>query len=104
MARLLKQSMRSSDRVIRYGGDEFLIFMPETDREVSEVAARLKQGIRKISDRLRVDGISIGLSIGTYTRWPDDRGTLETILEEVDRRMYADKRATARGSTHDSDA
>jgi len=38
-------------------------------------------------------GLSLGLSIGIYSRHPRESKTLEEILEEVDQRMYADKRA-----------
>ena len=42
--------------------------------------------------RTGIDEVAIGLSIGLYTRRPRDARSLESILEEVDRRMYADKR------------
>ena len=89
----LGENVRSSDRVIRYGGDEFLVFMPETDHEAPPVASRLCKRLPVVLRRAGIQDIEIGLSIGIYTRQPRDARSLESILEEVDRRMYADKRA-----------
>ncbi len=88
----LRESVRSADRVIRYGGDEFLVFMPETDREASQIADRLRATVAGVPRRTGIDAVEIGLSIGLYTRRPHETRSLESILEEVDRRMYADKR------------
>ncbi len=97
VARMIERHVRESDRVIRYGGDEFLIFMPETDGEgdALQVANRLRHDIVTIFEGTRAEtlGLSLGLSIGVYARAPGDTMSMEEILEEVDRRMYADKRS-----------
>ncbi|MCK4571027.1 diguanylate cyclase [Candidatus Bipolaricaulota bacterium] len=97
VARMLEKNVRDADRVIRYGGDEFLIFMPETNgqRDAQLVADRLRQEIGSVLEGTGADelGLSLGLSIGIYSRHPRESKTLEEILEEVDQRMYADKRA-----------
>jgi len=97
VARMLEDNVRDSDRVIRYGGDEFLVLMPETDGQGDSqlVQDRLRQEIGSILEGTDADklGIHLGLSIGLYSRRPSDNKTLEEILEEVDQRMYADKRA-----------
>ncbi len=93
VARMLEAGVRDADRVIRYGGDEFLILMPETnghgDSEL--VATRLRQEIGTVLEGTEAD--KLGLSIGIYARHPREDKTMEEILEEVDRRMYSDKRA-----------
>jgi diguanylate cyclase (GGDEF)-like protein/PAS domain S-box-containing protein len=94
VAGFLGENVRASDRVIRYGGDEFLVIMPETDGECLRVAKRLKKRIARIPEKLHLGGVTIGLSIGIYTRTPHDPRSLEEILEDVDRKMYADKRAS----------
>jgi len=95
IARMLERSVRSADRVIRYGGDEFLILMPETNGrgDVDVVAERLRGGIKEVPDQTGIKGHTIDLSIGLYSREPHEERSLEAVLEEVDRRMYVEKRA-----------
>ncbi len=94
MSRLLLDQVRASDRVIRYGGDEFLIFMPETEEtEAKAVAQRLREQMAHLPRRTGVGEIPMGLSIGICTRRPREKWSLEAVLEEADRRLYADKRA-----------
>jgi len=93
MAKLLRETVRAADRVIRYGGDEFLILMPETDGDSRKVARRLRAGLERIPTLVRLEALPLGLSIGVYVRAPKDPHSLEEILEEVDRQMYADKRS-----------
>jgi diguanylate cyclase (GGDEF)-like protein len=93
MSRVLLDQVRASDGVIRYGGDEFLIFMPETaESEATLVASRLREQMTHLPRRMGVGEIPLGLSIGIYTRQPREKRSLEAILEEADRRLYADKR------------
>ncbi len=94
ISRLLVEEVRASDRVIRYGGDEFLVFMPDTsEEEALQVAARLRDQMALLPRRVGVGDIPMGLSVGIYAREPRDKRSLESILEEADRRLYADKRA-----------
>ncbi len=94
VAQMLERSVRGADRVIRYGGDEFLVLMPETNGrgDVNAVCDRLRSRIKEIPSQTGIEGYMIDLSIGFYTREPHEERSLEAILEEVDRRMYADKR------------
>lgn len=94
VARILLAQTRASDHVIRYGGDEFVILMPETEEtEAALVAQRLREQMSLVPRRAGVSDVSMGLSIGIYTRRPRESASLEALLEEVDRRLYADKRA-----------
>jgi len=78
--------------VFRYGGDEFLILMPETDRagrEV-EVVERLQHAMEIWNEESDLD-FEIGLSIGVSSWSPDEERRVEEVLEEADRRMYRAK-------------
>lgn len=94
VSRLLLGHVRESDRVIRYGGDEFLIFMPETaEVDAANVAARLREQVELLPRKKGVGDIAIGLSIGICTRQPRETWSVEALLEVADRRLYADKRS-----------
>ena len=92
VARVLEESVRSADHVIRYGGDEFLVLMPETQQEAERVTERLRERIGELPERAGIPDLSLGLSIGIYSHPPGEDRPLQEILEEVDRKMYADKR------------
>jgi diguanylate cyclase (GGDEF)-like protein len=70
----------------RYGGDEFVLVLPETD---SEVAWRVAQ---RISERLRNDGEEppISVSAGAAT-FPGDGRTIDELLGAADRALYRGK-------------
>ncbi|MBU1048451.1 diguanylate cyclase [Candidatus Bipolaricaulota bacterium] len=105
VARMLSSAVRDSDRVIRYGGDEFLIVMPETDGHAAAnlIAERLRKEVASVLEGTDAKhlGLTLGLSIGIYSRLPGQTETMEEILEEVDRRMYADKREQNKDHAND---
>ena len=85
-ADLLRRTARSTDRVARVGGDEFLVLMPETD----------EVGAESFMNRVRIgalktlcDGACLSISIGAATAAPDE-SLLETV-RRADARMYASK-------------
>jgi diguanylate cyclase (GGDEF)-like protein len=90
--RFLRQNVRSSDEVFRWGGDEFLVLMSHTDGgQALAAVGRLKAAIadhNRAHDRREHLDFSIGVS-----GWERGRN-LEEILQEADSRMYEDKRDT----------
>jgi PleD family two-component response regulator len=68
--------------------------MPETEEDAANlVAERLHDRILLVPRRTGIGDLDIGLSIGIYTRRPGDTRSLESLLAEVDRRMYGDKKS-----------
>jgi diguanylate cyclase (GGDEF)-like protein len=89
----LRSSVRGSDTVARYGGDEFVVLAGELDRaqDAGHIAEKIAD---MVSVPLAVDGAveKVGCSIG-ISLYPDDADVPETLIERADRAMYAAKAA-----------
>jgi diguanylate cyclase (GGDEF)-like protein len=89
-AALLKSSVRGSDAVFRYGGDEFLIVLADTSRTgAAKVIERIRAYLLDWNGAATLEGFELNLSIGV-SEWSDDM-TLDQLLDEADREMYAAK-------------
>lgn len=86
LADMLRLYSRGVDTAARYGGDEFVLILPETDAEAGRMVAQ------RICKRLAEDGelpkitVSIGLAV-----CPDDGETIHEILAAADRDLYREK-------------
>jgi diguanylate cyclase (GGDEF)-like protein len=91
LSQVLKQSVRSSDMVIRYGGEEFLIVLQDTtEPDADQVAENIRRAVEKL--RVNVGGamlqktISIGLS-----DYPADSSTFWQAVKFADVALYRAK-------------
>ncbi|WP_050764115.1 diguanylate cyclase domain-containing protein [Neptuniibacter caesariensis] len=91
-AQRLKGVVRSSDTVARYGGDEFVVLLPDIDKD--SMALVVKQMVEAISESYHVGGdqIDLGCSIG-QALYPEDGNNAISLLEVSDKRMYEYKRS-----------
>ncbi|WP_221091633.1 GGDEF domain-containing protein [Deinococcus aquaedulcis] len=90
VADILRRSVRASDTVFRWGGDEFAVILPQTDGAgAAQMAARFVQEL----GRAPIQGVTVGASIGVG--WGQGRLNAEALLHEADQAMYA---AKARGA------
>src|ERR1700687_3822885 len=89
-AALLKRSVRGSDAVFRYGGDEFLIILADTSLTGSaKVVERIRAYLLDWNRARNLAGFELSLSIGV-AEWSEGV-TLDELLDEADRQMYAAK-------------
>jgi diguanylate cyclase (GGDEF)-like protein len=92
IAGILKSCVRGSDYVVRYGGDEFLLVLSETDEPGAQtVMSRIRQKVTEWDRANRLGDFSIGISLGLHQHVPGE--TAEQAVAEADARMYADKQA-----------
>lgn len=95
IARLLISNLRTVDIVSRYGGDEFVVVLPQTPISAGlMIAERLRNAIAN-HVFLRDDGISIRISASFgVASFPEHAETREDILSLADKAMYGAKRKT----------
>ncbi len=92
IAKGASESMRGKDYLVRYGGEEFLIFLPDsTTREALIVAERLREKV----PRLTVDGRKNcpTVSIGIFSGIPDTSDLLTEFIRRADQALYEAKNA-----------
>lgn len=91
VAKLLEENVRSADTVVRYGGDEFLIMMPETSGEVKNTVIRLQGKLSDWNEESTLLDFPLTLAMGMAHWGPDQGRDVEKALKEADDKMYKDK-------------
>jgi len=100
IAHLLRTGTRSDDLVVRTGGEEFLIVMPQTGSdEVQMIADRLRRTVAEFPWPHRPVTVSLGV---TTVRGPRSGATFSGVLEAADRALYRSKRAGRNRVTRES--
>ncbi len=87
VAEILKQSFRKSDIISRWGGDEFIILLPLTERRTAEeIAGRVK----KTCSEHDTEDMPISISLGIATKIKEDE-SIDEIIKASEDKMYTDK-------------
>ena len=93
LGKLLINQTRAEDIACRYGGDEFIIVLPEASREV---AAKRAEGISEKVKLMRVkfegrtlESLTLSLGVAVF---PEDGATSATLLKAVDEALFRAKR------------
>lgn len=86
---------RSTDVLCRYGGDEFVIVLPDTtDDYAMKIAEKIRSGVIEFSKNFKVDiPVDISVSIGNASYIPDDTISFDEFLTFADKALYAAKDA-----------
>ena len=94
LVRCIREQLRGSDVMARYGGDEFIVLLTETNNiGALEMGERIRRAVEMSRFDVRGGGINITVSIGVAS-YPEHGGDLDVILDKADKAMY---RAKQRG-------
>lgn len=85
---VLRRSLRAVDTGYRYGGDEFLVLLPETDIPGAFVVAeKIRSGVEEIGLALAGGEVQTSVSIGLVSH-PEDGATADELMKAADAAMY----------------
>jgi len=92
-ARNARESLREADLIGRWGGEEFLAAMPDTELDVaSKVMERVRVKLDAMPDHADSPGLCIRVSVGLATSGQDSQG-LDHIVAQADIALYQAKHA-----------
>ena len=91
-AELLAKELRTSDIIVRSGGEEFLVLMPQTDANAAVAGCeRIRQAIRQEPWEQIAPGLTLTTSVGLATA--ANASDLEALVNLADKRLYDAKKA-----------
>jgi diguanylate cyclase (GGDEF)-like protein len=94
IAELLRKNLRAIDKVYRYGGEEFIVLLPEVDKEGALACAeRLRRKVEQEpfegEEESQPSGkITISIGVASY---PLDGDSIEKLIEAADSALYRAK-------------
>jgi diguanylate cyclase (GGDEF)-like protein/PAS domain S-box-containing protein len=97
VAQFLKDQVRASEMVVRYGGDEFLIVLTDPNDAIPGVRRRIVEALTRWNETNQAFDFPVWLSVGGALWDPSGSQSVEEALAKADLRMYEDKRARAHG-------
>jgi len=92
VAEVIQHNVRDADILVRYGGDEFLVILPETNGEADVVKGRILAEVARRNEANPLLEFPVTLAIGSAHWSPGSGQTMEQTLAETDKLMYEDKR------------
>jgi diguanylate cyclase (GGDEF)-like protein len=91
LAHVLRESVRVIDSVSRYGGEEFVVVLPETDlASAVETAERIRTEVASREVSLGDEQVGVTVSIGV-AEFPSDGASIDAIIDSADGALYRAK-------------
>ena len=88
----LQEVVRKADSVIRYGGDEFLLILPETGEGTGRIVERLRADLNDLPEISSIVNFPVTLSIGSAIWDPEEGISIHKVLTRADDLMYQGKK------------
>jgi len=93
IAGVLSDQLRDSDWIVRYGGDEFLLVLPETESELVSLVDRLETSVSDWGRKNAPFNIDVAADFGWAMWSPDDSRTILELIQAADVHLYEQKRS-----------
>jgi len=95
LAKLLKDNIRKSDIIARYGGDEFILILPELELDQAKsLAEKLCEKMHQSDELKKLDLKSVELSISIgIASYPESGKTIDKLLKKADGALYDAKKS-----------
>lgn len=91
IAKAIKGQLRNIDRIFRYGGEEFLVLLSNTDREAAGlIGERLRKSAREVAYPMLDHTLELTISLGCSTLLPAE--SADSLLRRADSALYVAKR------------
>jgi diguanylate cyclase (GGDEF)-like protein len=91
-AKVLKSSLRDNSLAIRFGGEEFIILLPDCDKpQALEIAEQVRHAINDTSVTLdNGEQLILSMSFGVAS-YPEDADTVDKLIKAADLAVYVAK-------------
>jgi diguanylate cyclase (GGDEF)-like protein len=92
---VLRACVRDSDTVVRYGGDEFVVLLVETNADEAMFVAERMRKMIEAEPFVKETGLAIRLTISIgIAAFPEHASTKQNLLNLADQAMYRGKEST----------
>ena len=94
IAQILRLNLREIDLIGRYGGEEFSIVLPDTDKESAfQVAERIRLAVEEHTLHAYDEVIKVTISVGVAGFPEDESSNIQGLIEAADKALYRAKQS-----------